>query len=191
MTPIIAIDLALESSGIASIDENGLVEAHSVKSERKGAQLMEVWDYEISKLMQDLIRESQTPWRHIKVFIERGVQKQGRGNAPADIAELRGAIRWMFYPSPLVEVNPTPIKVFATGLGHATKTDMIEAVQSWGFEVPLHVTPGGKPSKKAQPYNDDIADALALLQFGIAAMGGEPVGGNAAYARKWGLEHGL
>jgi Holliday junction resolvasome RuvABC endonuclease subunit len=83
-----------------------------------------------------------------------GVAMHGVGRV-ADIAELHGAVRVVaaLQGCSIVTVPPSALKKYATGNGRADKQDMIAAARrrTTGAHIP----------------NDDIADAVLLMFFGI------------------------
>lgn len=83
-----------------------------------------------------------------------------RPNQAHQIGELGGVIRVLLYESglPWIEIAPAALKKFATGKGNATKDQiMLHVFKRWGFEAP----------------NNNIADAYALAQMGVAIATGD------------------
>lgn len=173
---ILAIDLSLAATGWATLDNEGIIRTLPTATRyERWSHIIETLTY-IGKYRNGL-----------QVWIEQGFAMSTHGRSGGDIAELRGALRWVLERelgvTEWVEVAPTTLKVFATGMGHASKDDMIAAVETWGHTIPYQLSP--KTGKALSKKEDGVADALALLHFAHAANGTPRLGGDTAYATRW------
>lgn len=95
-------------------------------------------------------------WKPEKVWIE-GYAFSFKGSGTV-LVEIGTIIRYFLYQEgyEYIEVSPTTLKKFATGNGAAQKDLMIKEVyKKWGYDTD----------------SNDVADAVALGMFGLAAEG--------------------
>ena len=141
---IIALDISLANTGVATQDPDG---AYSIKPKPlrlRGPERLLYFENELLKLL----RLGGAPAAAVIEDYPWGV----RGKGARSVAELHGVIRLTLYKQsvPLVLVNPTKLKLLATGRGNAKKEVVLLAA-----------------SRRLDYLGEDnnVADALWLLQF--------------------------
>jgi crossover junction endodeoxyribonuclease RuvC len=147
---IIGIDPSLTSTGICTMDESGkLLSTLAINSGFSGMKRL----YDIKQqIFKVLINFQLKP----TVFIEG--YSFGSMNGREVLGELGGMIRLMLYEEGIefVDVAPTSLKKYATGIGKGDKVAMaIGVIKSWGKDFPT----------------TDQTDAYALCQFGRGYLG--------------------
>lgn len=175
---IVAVDLSLTGTGIAQWSYNAGQVAFSIKPNPKASDL--------ERLRSMAMRISDATHSAGAAWMEQGYSSSSHGKSGSQVAELRGAVRYIC--GDFVEVTPASVKAYATGRGHADKSEVIEAVRLWGYDVPRKYPDARPGSKRAAEYDDNIADAIALLDFAKCAYG-MAHHGKEQYVRNWAKEH--
>lgn len=152
---LVAIDLALRATGISWTCDHH-------REQKPGTRT--VWADRLTghqrthHILTD-IAAAVTCKPHL-VAIESVYASSGKGGTPLRLAELHGVVtHWLWTRKvPYVYVEPQQIKIYATGNGNATKTDVTAAVIA-DYGHLMHV--GGEHE----------ADATALLGLASHAYG--------------------
>ena len=162
---IIALDMSLEHTGIANVEEDLTISTTLIEPNKglKGnARLL--GPKRISEIKKQLFIENIN--RNSIVFIE-GYAFGAKGDSAISLGELGGVIRTSLYEAgfPYIEVPPTVLKKFITGKGNAPKEIMLKEVYKLF---------------KFDTDNNNLADAYALAQFGLAVYDRSPLKLNAS-----------
>lgn len=144
MTSAIGLDVSTACTGVARVDG-------TTCSIRPGGGAADPYR-RLHELGVALVRIFDTDKPDVAI-IEGPDAVRGRA-AMRRLAEAVGFVRYLCWLRKIrvVEVNPTQLKAWATGNGHATKDDMVAAA----------VARGGTPA------NHDEADAWLLRQMAVA-----------------------
>jgi len=121
---ILAIDPSLTCTGLAY--GNHLCETAVIKTKLKG--------WERIDLIMDTIRDLADT---AQLVVIEGYSFGSQGRSVFQIAELGGILRWKLHRMevPFVDVPPSTLKKYATGIGNANKDVMIAAaIRRFGFE---------------------------------------------------------
>ena len=142
---ILALDLSLTGTGWCLNGDGGVL-----RSRLRG------WD-RIAEITQAMFAKTFG----VDVVVIEGYAYGAKGQAVYQLAELGGIVRFWLYNHHLttIEVNPTTLKMFATGKGNAGKPQMLLAAQH-RFHLPKHI------------YDDNIVDAYLLWAMAREAYGG-------------------
>ena len=162
-TCILALDMSLTRTGWAHVNTTtgritqGLIETGTRRGMARLAYLRE--QVLILALPQSfgLMPDPSVPPPTLRVFIE-GYAFGARGQAVISLGELGGVIRLAFYDrgTELIEVPPMRVKKFVSGKGNIQKQLVLKEVyKRWGADFD----------------DDNVADAYALLQLGLALCG--------------------
>jgi Holliday junction resolvasome RuvABC endonuclease subunit len=175
MAIIAGIDPSLTSTGIAVLqDGNPVTITHVGHGTRNGASYAHRSDRIVSQVRAVI----DTVWKSSPGYPRTNITKDAPPlidlaliEGPAYGANLpsahdRAGLFWGLYSSlrakriPVIVIPPAKLKIWATGIGNATKPLVLEATrQSWPY---TRIT------------NHDEADALALASIG-AAHAGDPL----------------
>lgn len=175
MIRLVGVDLSLTSTGVArlTLDESG--------EHDQPLSHTEVVGYALAK-DATLQERAERVWRVAYGVLELTVPGSNTRNPPDLLAvegpayandpgagELHG-LRWAVYRHwtrhavPFVEVNPSTLKLYATGNGRAEKTLVVQAIRRhYGdrFDIPLRKVDG----------REDVADAIALVAMAARSIG--------------------
>lgn len=148
---ILGIDPSLSSTGICLIAEDGeVIESMAVQPDCKGSERLAVFRRELRIIVAKYCTCG------IRSFIEG--YAFGANNQREALGELGGVLRLELYDSniPIVVVQPTALKKFATGKGNSDKIAMgVALMKEFGLEYPT----------------SDQTDAHWLAVFGKAYHG--------------------
>jgi crossover junction endodeoxyribonuclease RuvC len=148
---IIGIDPSLTSTGICIMEKSGkLLSTLAINSGFSGMKRLHDIKEQLSQEM------NRYPRFKVTVFIES--YSFGSQNGREALGELGGMIRLILYEEGIefVDVAPTSLKKYATGIGKGDKVAMaIGVIKTWGVDFPT----------------TDQTDAYALCQFGRGYLG--------------------
>lgn len=172
MIRLVGVDLSLTSTGVARLTLDGTgTTSHT-----------EVVGYTLAK-DATLQQRAERVWRVAYGVLELTVPG-GTARNPPDLLAVEGpahaandpgagelhGLRWAVYRHwtrhavPFVEVNPSTLKLYATGNGRAEKTLVVQAIRRhYGdrFDIPLRKVDG----------REDVADAIALVAMAARSIG--------------------
>ena len=162
---ILALDMSLGHTGYALVKRatgeviKGVIEPAGLKGMPRLAYLREqVLHLAMTGFrIPAMDRPMCVPWVSCLVLIE-GYAYGAKGQAVISLGELGGVIRLALHDEdiPYLEIPPAQLKRFVTGKGNAPKQVMLmEVFDRWG----------------EKHYDDNIADAFALMQLGLAVAG--------------------
>lgn len=154
----IGIDLALRSTGLCFIDEDGKISVDTVQT------------FKTSSLIEDINSATTLVTQRVRGFNCKGYKPQiviespsmaSLGSATRTLARVYGAVLYSLSThgyKDILEVAPTTLKKFATGSGKASKQEMIDALSP---EALLLINRQGTKRAKS-----DAADAYWLARYG-------------------------
>lgn len=190
---VVGLDLSLTSTGIArlEVDENGAITGSHTDTvtstppdEQTLPQRVRRVDYVANRVI-DAVASAGRPGHRPDLIAIEGASFGSTTGQAQERAWLRGAVYLELYAIgvPFVEVAPTSLKLYATGNGRASKTDVVQSVRRhYGehFDIPLREADG----------REDVADAIALAAMGARAIGhpidaDHPTRTRAMRAPKW------
>lgn len=148
---ILGIDPSLSSTGICIMSDDGLViDSIAIQPISKGSERLAVFHQSLKIII------AKYDIHDIRAFIEG--YAFGANNQREALGELGGVLRLELYDGniPVVVVQPTALKKFATGKGNADKILMgVQLMKEFGLEYPT----------------SDQTDAYWLALFGRAYHG--------------------
>lgn len=166
---IVALDLSLAATGVAwTHDHTGRpgVGCRTVHTARTKHGATDMDHRRVSAVLADVAAACLS--RPHLVVIEWLPLIDGKGDITVRLGELHGVIKhWLFTRRPPVRyvgMRPQDVKIWATGKGNATKTDVRAAITAQYGRL-CHVE------------DDNQADALSMLSAAAAAYG-QPLAGS-------------
>lgn len=161
---VVGLDLSLSSTGVS---DGRSVHAFRTKPDRTTEARLD----ELLHLCTVFI-QSPSQWTdeapegtRADLVVVEGPAFGAKGNAVDQLAGLRWMVRHRLWTMgvPFAVVQPTALKLYTTGHGHASKADMVNALADrHGLDLTAH---------KASNGLYDMADAYALAAMGYAFLG--------------------
>lgn len=161
---VVGLDLSLTSTGISDGQS-----VYAIQT-KPGPELEDRMDRIVSQCIG--LVKSPMQWtddfpegRRADLVVLEGAAYGAKGNAVDQLAGLRWLVRWHLWSQdvPFVVVTPSALKNYTTGMGNATKAEMVRAVQARHGLSLAHVT--------LKAGRSDMADAYALAAMGYARYG--------------------